>query len=140
MVHMARLRKELFSPSSLTNIKTSSMHFKLAKMAAKAIYDEMRDESKATFKYLSVLGSKYSWNGFDAARKKPLLGKKATNNEAESAVGGTTENRRNMDKSRFQVQEQSVTLKETNSYSKKMCLHGKSLPQNLKGYCRDSVT
>jgi len=89
---MARLHTELFSPSSLTNVKTSEMLINLAKTAAKAIYDELRDESKATFKYLSVLGSKYSWKGCDDARKKALLGKKATNDEAESALGGTTGN------------------------------------------------
>jgi hypothetical protein len=64
----------------------------LAKTAAKAIYDELRDESKATFKYLSVSGSKYLWKGCDEGRKKALLGKKARNDEAESALGGTTAN------------------------------------------------
>jgi hypothetical protein len=92
VVHMARLRMELFSPVSLTNIGTSEMLIVLAKTAARAIYDELRDESKATFKYLSVSGSEYSWNGCGEARKKALLGKKATNDEAESALGGTTSN------------------------------------------------
>jgi hypothetical protein len=54
VVHMARLRTELFSPLSLTNVKTSGMLINLAKTATKAIYDELRDDSKATFKYLSV--------------------------------------------------------------------------------------
>ena len=92
VVHMARLRMELFSPASLTNIRTSEMLIVLAKTAARAIYDKLRDESKATFKYLSVSGSEYSWNGCGEARKKALLGKKATNDEAESALGGTTSN------------------------------------------------
>ena len=92
VVHMARLRMELFSPVSLTNIRTSEMLIVLAKTAARAIYDELRDESKATFKYLSVSGSEYSWNGCGEARKKALLGKKATNDEAESALGGTASN------------------------------------------------
>jgi hypothetical protein len=92
VVHMARLRMELFSPASLTNIRTSEMLIVLAKTAARAIYDELRDESKATFKYLSVSGSEYSWNGCGEARKKALLGKKATNDEAESTLGGTTSN------------------------------------------------
>jgi hypothetical protein len=92
VVHMARLRTELFSPLSLTNVKTSGMLVNLAKTAEKAIYDELRDESKSTFKYLSFLGSKYLWKGYDEARKKALLGKKATNDEAESALDGTTSN------------------------------------------------
>lgn len=68
------------------------MFIVLAKTAARAIYDELRDASKATFKYLSVSGSEYSWNGCGEARKKALLGKKATSDEAESALGGTTSN------------------------------------------------
>jgi hypothetical protein len=92
VVCMARLQTKRFSPSSLTNVKTKGMLVNLAKTAAKAIYDELRDESKATFKYLSVLGSKYLWKGCDEARKKALLGKKAKNDEAESALGGTTAN------------------------------------------------
>ena len=83
---------ELFSPASLTNVRTSEMLFVLAKTAAKAIYDKLRDESKPTFKYLSISGSEYSWNGCGEARKKALLGKKATNDEAESALGGMTSN------------------------------------------------
>ncbi len=82
---------ELFSPTSLTNVRTSEMLIVLAKTAAKAIDDELRDESKATFKYLSISGSEYQ-NGCGEARKKALLGKKATNDEAESALGGTTPN------------------------------------------------
>ncbi len=57
VVHKARLQTKLFSPLSLTIVKTSGMLVNLAKMAAKAIYDELRDEYKATLKYLSVLGS-----------------------------------------------------------------------------------
>ena len=41
VVHMARLRMELFSPASLTNIRTSEMLIVLAKTAARAIYDEI---------------------------------------------------------------------------------------------------
>jgi hypothetical protein len=37
VVHMARLRMELFSPVSLTNIRTSEMLIVLAKTAARAI-------------------------------------------------------------------------------------------------------
>ena len=59
MDHMARMRMELFSPTSLTNVRTSEMLIVLAKTAAKAIDDELRDESKATFKYLSISGSEY---------------------------------------------------------------------------------
>jgi hypothetical protein len=54
VVYMARLQMELFSPASLTNMRTSEMLIVLTKTAARTIYDELRDELKATFKYLSV--------------------------------------------------------------------------------------
>ena len=41
---------------------------------------------------LSILGSKYSLNDGDEARKKALLGKMAMNDEAERALGRTTAN------------------------------------------------
>ena len=47
----------------------------LAKTAARAIYDELRNESKATVKYLSVSGSEYLWNGCGEARKKSFARK-----------------------------------------------------------------
>jgi hypothetical protein len=101
VVHMARLWMELFSSLSLTNVKTSGMLVNLAKMAAKVIYDELRDESKATFKYLSVLGSKYLWKGYDEARKKALLGKKATNERLRAPWVGQQQIYSDMDESIF---------------------------------------
>jgi len=60
--------------------------------AANAICTELQDEKKATYKYLSISGSEYSWNHCGEEKKKALLGNTATNNEAESTLGGTTAN------------------------------------------------
>ena len=90
VVHLARLRKQLFKPILQTEKDTTKRMIELAKIAADAILAELRDERKATFKYRSRSGSPYSWRHSSDERKKALLGKKATNDEAESALGGTT--------------------------------------------------
>jgi len=48
------------------------------------------DETKATYKYTNQSGSEYSYNHCGSEKKKALLGRKATNDEAESALGGAT--------------------------------------------------
>ncbi len=48
------------------------------------------DESKATYKYTNQSGSKYSYYHCGDEKKKAMLGTKATNDEAESALGGAT--------------------------------------------------
>jgi hypothetical protein len=70
VVHMARLRKELFSPLAPTNIKTRDMVVRLAESAAKIICDELMNESKATYKYTNQSGSKYSYNHCGDKKKK----------------------------------------------------------------------
>jgi hypothetical protein len=57
----------------------------LAESAAKAICDELMNESKATYKYTNKSGSKYSYNHCGDEKKKAMLEIKATNNEAKSA-------------------------------------------------------
>ena len=62
VVHYARIRKTLFSPTRTTDKQTSSRVKELAKIAADAILCELQDKRKATFKYTSRSGSEYSWN------------------------------------------------------------------------------
>ena len=92
VVHMARLQKELFSPTRQTNVKTKQLFHGLTKTLAKTICKEMLDESKATYKYTSKSNSNYSYKNCTLEMKTLMLGKKATNDEAESALGGTTAN------------------------------------------------
>ena len=58
--------------------------------AATAILTELHDEKKATNKYLSSSGSEYSWKHCSNERKTALLGTTATNDQAESTLGGCT--------------------------------------------------
>ena len=62
----------------------------LAGVAADAIVGELRDERKATHKYLSRFKKSYSYSHASEEMKSAFLGKKATNDEAESALGGAT--------------------------------------------------
>lgn len=63
----------------------------LASIAATAVLKELHDESKATHKYLSKNKKEHSWDYCPDSVKTALLGKKATNDEAESSLGGTTQ-------------------------------------------------
>ncbi len=46
----------------------------------------------SSFEHLLISGSEYSWNHCGEEKKKALLGNSATNDEAESTLGGTTAN------------------------------------------------
>ena len=130
---------ELFSPTSLTNVRTSEMLIVLAKTAAKTIYDKLRDELKATFKYLSISGSEYSWNGCGEARKKALLGKKATNDEAESALGGMTSNIQRYERINISCAGAIRDAKRNKFLQREYVPPRRSLPQKLKVSFMDQV-
>jgi hypothetical protein len=87
----ADLRKELFHPSDSTNAATNSRLVELAPVVAQAILDELHDQKKATYKYLSISGSEYSVLGCPPDVQKALRGLEATNDMSESALGGATQ-------------------------------------------------
>ena len=90
VLQFAELRKELFSPSDMTNAGTNGQLIELAKVAAQEILDELHDEKKAMWKYLSVLESPVSFKGCPKEVKEGLYGCKATNDRSKSALGGTS--------------------------------------------------
>ena len=53
---------------------------------------ELTDEKKATWKYLNISKSPYCWECMSDERRQTLLGVAATNDKAESVLGGTTAN------------------------------------------------
>ena len=85
------LIEELFSPQDEDNKNSTHMLKKVAASAIKAMIDEMEDESKATYKYLSISGSEYSYEHCPDDVKKAMLGKAATNDFAESSFAGVTQ-------------------------------------------------
>ena len=91
-VPLARLMEELFYPTRKT-VKSSSTRLKeLAKVAAAAIIAELVNKKKATHHYLSATmpPSPYAWRHCSDKMKEAMLGKTATNDIAESTLGGTT--------------------------------------------------
>ncbi len=80
----------LFTTIVSVNVSPSN---KTSKEATEALVRELLDEKKATYKYLSVSESEYSaaHNNFES-RQETLLGVHATNDEAESVLGGITSN------------------------------------------------
>ena len=90
VLQFAELRKELFHPSDPTNAATDERLVQLARVAAQGILNELHDEKKATWKYLSISGSHFSYQGCPSDVRNELLGREATNDRSESALGGTT--------------------------------------------------
>jgi hypothetical protein len=90
VLQFAELRKELFHPSDATNAATDEHLVELEKVAAQGILDELHDENKASWKYLSILVSESSFQGCLKEVKGGLYGRDATNDRSESALGGTT--------------------------------------------------
>jgi len=91
-VHYKRLCDELFNPTRRAHKSTDAHVIWLAKTAADTIIAELEDETKATYKYLYLSDSPYSWEHCPDEQKNALLGKSATNDEAESTLGGATKN------------------------------------------------
>jgi hypothetical protein len=64
----------------------------LGSIPSSTIIRELLDQSKATHKYLSVSESEFLYRYSTEERKQSLIGIRATNDEAESALGGATAN------------------------------------------------
>jgi hypothetical protein len=91
VLQFTELRKELFHPSDPTNAATDEQLVQLVKLAAQGILDELHNEKKATWKYLSVSGSAHdSYQGCQPTVQNELLGCEATTDRSEGALGGTT--------------------------------------------------
>ena len=74
VLEFAELRKELFHPSDPTNAATYECLVQLAQVAAQGILNELHDEKKATWKYLSISGSHFSYQGCPSDVRNELLG------------------------------------------------------------------
>jgi hypothetical protein len=91
VLQFAELRKELFHPidPNPTNASTDEHLVHLAKVAAQAILDKLCNEKKATWKYLSISRSPLLYQGCPPNVWNELLGREATNDRSDSALGGT---------------------------------------------------
>ena len=59
-VPLKELIKELFAPTNQDNQDSTQMLENIAAIGIQALIDELEDQSKATYKYLSISGSKFS--------------------------------------------------------------------------------
>ena len=89
-VPLKMLIKELFTPADPDNQSSSKMLEKVAAIGIQAILDELLDEKKATYKYLSISGTEFSYEHCPDAVKEKMLGKMASNDLAESSFAGLT--------------------------------------------------
>jgi hypothetical protein len=93
VVHYKRIRNHLFHPTKKSDVETTEQVIELSRVATEALLRELLDEKKATYKYLSLSGSDYSAvHEKYESRQQALLGVTATNDEAESVLGGITSN------------------------------------------------
>ena len=51
---------------------------------------DLEDKTKATYKYLSIFETKYSWEHYLETTKKAMIGKMVTNDLTESSFAGVT--------------------------------------------------
>ena len=62
LVYLHRLRRELFDPTREDNVDCTEMMETLGNIVVTSILSELRDPKKATYKYLSLSKSIFSWN------------------------------------------------------------------------------
>ena len=84
------LIKELFSPTDADNQDSTKVLEKITATGIQAMVDELVDESKASYKYLSISGSEFLYKHCPEDVKKAMLGKMASNDLAKSSFAGVT--------------------------------------------------
>ena len=90
--HIADARAQLFHADSLTNKECTSRMLELVEVAMKRLRDELLGEEKATYYNLSISGHVRSFEHCSKEDKILSRGVMATNNLAESALGGAGRN------------------------------------------------
>ena len=89
-VPLKELIKELFSPTNLDNQDITKMLETITIIGIQALIDELLDKKKATYKYLSISGSKFSHEHCPDYVKKAMLGQWASNDLSEGSFAGVT--------------------------------------------------
>ena len=82
--------KELVAPQYRDNKDSTPMLETLDTIALNATIEELEDKTKATYNYLSLSGSEYSWEHCPETTNKAILGKMVTNDLAERSLAGVT--------------------------------------------------
>ena len=90
LVPYSKLIDELFSPKDDDNKDSTEILETVAKLGIEAMLCELEDETKATYKYLSVSGSPYYFEHCPEEVKEAMMGTMAVNDLAESSFAGVT--------------------------------------------------
>ena len=89
MIQLAEVKKSLFKPSRKTDKQAKNRLLILAPISTRTIVKKI-DNKKVTYKYTKASRSKHSWAQSPEKTELDFLGCKATNDEAESTLGGAT--------------------------------------------------
>ena len=89
-VPLKELIKELFEPTNQDNQDSIEMLEKIAVIGIQVLIGELEDQSKATYKYLSISGSEFSYEHCPDEVKQSMLHTSAANDLAESSFAGVT--------------------------------------------------
>ena len=89
-ISYSMLIEELFSPKDDDNKDSTEILLIVAKLAMEAMVVELEDKTKATYKYLSVSGSPFSFDHCPEDVKEAMMGLMAVNDLAESSFAGVT--------------------------------------------------
>ena len=87
---LKKLIKGIFNPTDRDNQDSNNVLGKLTVIGIQALLDELENDKKATYKYLSISGSEFLWEHFPPDAKKAILGNMASKNLAESSFAGVT--------------------------------------------------
>ena len=89
-VPYSMLIDELFYPKDDDNKDSTVILETVAKLGIEALLRELEDEKKATYKYLSVSGTAFSFDHCPENIKQAMMGMMAVNDLAESSFAGVT--------------------------------------------------
>ena len=81
-VPLQQIVKELFSSEKIYNQDSTDTLEKISAICIAELVVELEDKKKATYKYLSISGSEFSYEHCPEDVKKPMLGKMASNDLA----------------------------------------------------------
>ena len=84
------IRKVLWRPTQKADKQAKKQMTRITGIGCAAVVKEIDDEKKTTYKYSKASKSEFSWAYYPAQSRKDMLQCKATNDDAESALGGTT--------------------------------------------------
>ena len=87
---LKKMVEEIFSPQDRDNKDSTTMLETIGTIEFKATTKELEDKTKATYKYLSISGTEYSWEHCPENINKATLRKMVTNDLAESSFAGVT--------------------------------------------------